>query len=160
MSFGRSVTLAFSLAAIWLVLSGELTPLFLSLAAISILLTVLLCRRMDVIDHEGHPVHLSARAITYFPWLAWEIVKSAIDIARIIIRARIPISPVVITVKATQKTELGRVIYGNSITLTPGTVTLALDDEMLTVHALTAATAEGVQSGEMDRRVTALEGLS
>lgn len=122
------------------------------------LATVLICRRMDLIDHEGHPVHLSLRAIRYFPWIAWEIVKAAIDVAKIIVRFRMPVSPVVVELDATQRSELGRVIYANSITLTPGTVTLALENSTLTVHALTRAAAEALQHGDMDRRVTAFEG--
>jgi multicomponent Na+:H+ antiporter subunit E len=90
----------------------------------------------------------------------WEIVKANIDVARVLIERRMPTDISVINVKATQKSELGRVIYANSITLTPGTVTIALDDDILIVHALTTGAAEGLNTGEMDRRVTAVEGTS
>jgi multicomponent Na+:H+ antiporter subunit E len=115
---------------------------------------------MDVVDHEGHPIHLSWRALLYWPWLLWEIVKANIDVARALIKREMSTDISVFTVKATQKSELGRVIYANSITLTPGTVTIALDDDILTVHALTTGAAEGLITGEMDRRVTAVEGSS
>jgi multicomponent Na+:H+ antiporter subunit E len=68
------------------------------------------------------------------------------------------IAPTVFTVTGSQKSELGLVVYANSITLTPGTVTIDLTDNKLTVHALTKAGLEGVESGEMDRRVAWLEG--
>ncbi|MDP6037346.1 MAG: Na+/H+ antiporter subunit E, partial [Candidatus Latescibacteria bacterium] len=69
----------------------------------------------------------------------------------------LPISPRVVRVVATQKTDLCRVIYANSITLTPGTVSLVLDGEEIVVHALTKEAADDVESGDMDRRVTGLE---
>ena len=56
-----------------------------------------------------------------------------------------------------QETELGQVIYANSITLTPGTVTIAIDKDIMVIHALTVGSATGLQTGEMDRRVTAME---
>ena len=80
-----------------------------------------------------------------------------IDVAKAILSTPMTISPTVFTVTGTQKSELGRVVYANSITLTPGTVTIDLVDDQLTVHALTKAGLEGVESGEMDRRVTRLE---
>ena len=67
------------------------------------------------------------------------------------------VNPSVIEVKATQETELGQVIYANSITLTPGTVTIDIDKDIIIVHALTLKAAEDLESGDMDRRVTALE---
>ncbi len=68
-----------------------------------------------------------------------------------------PISPRMIRVKASQQSELGRVTYANSITLVPGTVTVSVDEDVFTVHALTAETAADLESGELDRRVTAVE---
>jgi multicomponent Na+:H+ antiporter subunit E len=64
---------------------------------------------------------------------------------------------VLIRVTSTQQTGMGRVIYGNSITLTPGTITVDMEGDQVIVHALTQATADGVREGGMDRRVTALE---
>ena len=90
----------------------------------------------------------------------WEIVKANIDVARVLVRRRMPTDISVINVKATQKSDVGQVVYANSITLTPGTVTIALDDNILTIHALTTSAAEGLNTGEMDRRVTAVEGSS
>jgi multicomponent Na+:H+ antiporter subunit E len=157
----HAISLAGVLCVLWLLLSGHFQePLLLGLGVASVAGVVFIARRMDVIDHEGHPVHLSWRALFYWPWLLWEIVKANIDVARVLIDRRMPTDIAVINVKATQKSELGRVIYANSITLTPGTVTIALDDDILTVHALTTDAAEGLNTGEMDRRVTAVEGSS
>lgn len=155
----HAISLCVVLSILWLLLSGHFTdPLLLSLGAVSVVAVVFIAHRMDVIDHEGHPVHLSWRAILYFPWLIKEIVKANFDVAKAILSLPGGIEPKVFSVTASQPSELGRVVYANSITLTPGTVTIALDDNRLTVHALTTGAKEGVESGEMDRRVSALEG--
>ncbi len=70
----------------------------------------------------------------------------------------LPINPCLFRVEATQREELGKVIYANSITLTPGTVTVDIDGDELVVHALSDSTKDDLETGEMDRRVTALEG--
>ena len=155
----RALSLAGVLAVLWLLLSGYYDqPLLLGLGVASVIAVTFIALRMDVADREGFPIHLTWRGLFYWPWLLWEIVKSNFDIALVLIRPRMPIDLSVFNVKASQKTELGRVIFANSITLTPGTVTIALEDDVLTVHALTAGSAEGLNAGEMNRRVTSMEG--
>jgi len=152
------VSLTAVLYGLWLLLSGHFEPLLLGLGAVSVIAVVAIAHRMDVVDHEGHPLHLGWRALAYWPWLGWEIVKSNLAVAKIILTPSLPISPTMIRVDATQKTELGHVIFANSITLTPGTVAVDLDDTSIGVHALTADGAHALAGGEMDRRVTAMEG--
>jgi multicomponent Na+:H+ antiporter subunit E len=153
----RALSLGLTLAILWLLLSGQSQLLFLSLGLLSVVVVVSIARRMDVLDPEGHPVHLARLIFLYWPWLVKEIIKANIDTARLILDPRLPISPTVIAVTATQRSDVGRVTYANSITLTPGTVTLAVEDGAFSVHALTRGMAAGVESGDMDRRVTALE---
>ena len=155
----HALSLGLSLYALWLLLSGHYVPLLLGLGAASVLAVVLIARRMNVIDHESHPIHLSWRSLLYLPWLLWEIAKANIDVALAIIRPAMPIKPALLQLRGSQKSALGQVIYANSITLTPGTVTVELKDGMFSVHALTPGAAEGLESGEMDRRVTAIEGF-
>ncbi|MEE8216319.1 MAG: Na+/H+ antiporter subunit E, partial [Acidiferrobacterales bacterium] len=133
-------------------------PLLIGLGALSVLLVVTIALRMGVVDREGHPIHLSPKALLYWPWLAWEIVKSNVDVARRILSPTLPISPTVIRLKASQKSELGKVIYANSITLTPGTVSIDIDGDKIEVHALTREAAQALRTGDMDRRVTRFEG--
>ena len=142
----------------WLLLSGYFEPFLIAAGAGSALAVVWLAHRMNVIDHEGHPVHLWGRAFTYWPWLAKEIVKSAWDVTRIVLHPRLPISPRLLRVKPTQKTCVGVVTYANSITLTPGTISVDVKQDELLVHALTAEGAAGLEAGDMDRRVTRFEG--
>ena len=92
-----------------------------------------------------------------FPGYSGPLSKSNIDVAKRILNPRLPIAPRIVRVNGTQKTDLCRVIFANSITLTPGTVSLDLDEEDIVVHALTEEAADDVQSGDMDSRVTALE---
>jgi multicomponent Na+:H+ antiporter subunit E len=112
---------------------------------------------MGIIDVEGHPIHLLGGLLLYLPWFAWALIQANIDVARHILSPRLSISPCLIRVKASQKTHLGQVIYANSITLTPGTVAVDVEEGTIEVHALTRSAAEELMTGEMDRRVTHLE---
>ena len=146
------------LSSLWLLLSGLFDNLLiLSLGLASVLFVLYIAHRMDVINHEGHPFHLRWRAVTYWPWLMWEIVKANIDVAKIIISPKMEIQPHLFEVDASLSSELGHVIYANSITLTPGTVTVDLDDGVLRIHALTKDAADGVKSGEMNKKVASVE---
>ena len=148
------------LAAIWLLLSGLFKPLLMVLGTISVLLTVLLSSRMNIVDLEGNPVMALARYLRYWPWLIVEIVKSSLDVARRVLSPTMPVSPKVFEIRSSQQTQVGRVVLANSITLTPGTVTMDVDGDKLTVHALSREAVEYALGGEMDRRVTRAEGLA
>ncbi len=154
----RTLSLFVLLFLTWLLLSGLYTGLLLGLGVLSCLLVVAVCRRMQIVDLEGHPNHLVIGMLRYMPWLLWAIVKANIDVARRIVHPRLPVSPRVIRVAASQKTHLGQVVYANSITLTPGTVAVETGEGTIEVHALTGEAAEEVRSGDMDGRVTDLEG--
>ncbi|MBL8201830.1 MAG: Na+/H+ antiporter subunit E [Chromatiales bacterium] len=156
MFYAASAGLA--LYAFWLLLSGHFEAFLLSAGAASALAVAWLSHRMDLIDREGHPVHLGPRALLYWPWLLAEIVRSAWDVSRIIVHPRLPISPTLVRFRPSQRTDLGRVILANSITLTPGTITIEASAEEFLVHALTEAGADALATGDMDRRVTGFEG--
>ena len=155
----RVASLAVTMCILWLLLSGYFTKtLLLGLGAASVILTLVISVRMGIVDREGHPIHLAVRSLLYWPWLIKEIVLANVDIAKAILGQGDAIRPSVFRIKASQKSDLGKAIYANSITLTPGTVTIALDDDGMTIHALTASSAEGLATGDMDRKVTELEG--
>lgn len=156
----HALSLGMFLYVLWLLLSGHFEPLLLGLGALSCLIVVIIALRMDVIDHESHPIHLTARLPLYWVWLLWEIVKANITVAKLVWHPALPICPTVVRVRASQQTELGQVIYANSITLTPGTVSLNLEDHHIDVHAITTGLAADLQAGDMDRRVTQIEGGS
>jgi multicomponent Na+:H+ antiporter subunit E len=152
-----TLALAGSLFAFWLLLSGIYTP-FLLLSGLGASLAVaLLASRMEILDREGHPIHLALAALTYWPWLAKEIAKSGWQVTRIILDPRLPVSPTLVRFRPSQKTSVALATHANSITLTPGTITVdARADEFL-VHALTREGAAGVVDSEMDRRVRRLD---
>lgn len=139
-------------------MSGIFEPLILILGVFSCALVVAIAVRMDVIDHEAVPVHLTFKVLMYWPWLLWEIIKANIDVTKRVLGFA-DISPTMVRIKATQKTDLGIVIFANSITLTPGTISIDVDEEgYILVHALSRDGTEGLEGGDMDRRVTELEG--
>lgn len=148
------------LAVVWLLWSFHFTPLLLTFGGLSILLVLWIVARMRVVDREANLVDLhNIRILLYLPWILWEVVKSNLDVARVILDPKLPIEPRMMRIRASQQSPLGKVIYANSITLTPGTVTVDVDeaDSTMLVHALTTAAHQGLLTGEMDRRVRALE---
>jgi multicomponent Na+:H+ antiporter subunit E len=153
----RALSLAGLLAVVWLLLSGHYTPLILAFGVGSVAAVVAVALRMDVVDHESLPIHLTRHFPWYWVWLGVEIVKANIDVARRIWSPSLPISPTLILVKASQPGELGQVIYANSITLTPGTVSVSLEDGKILVHAIARSVGDDLAAGEMDRRVAQLE---
>ena len=98
--------------------------------------------------------------IFYYPWLIREIAKSAWAVTKIIINPKLPISPTMTVVRASQRTAAGVATYANSITLTPGTITVGVNGNDLTVHALVREGAIDLEGGEMDRRVSRFEGAT
>jgi len=156
----RTASFALALFVFWLLLSGHFTVwLVVSGLVISILLA-LLGRQLGLADEEGHPIERLPAGLRYWPWLVWEIAKSSISVTRIILDPKLPISPQLFHTKVSARTPVGVATYANSITLTPGTITVGVDREnnSLLVHALTKAGADDVEAGDMDRRVRQFEG--
>ena len=152
-----AIGLGTSLLVFWLLMSGIYKPLIIGLGVVSTLFVVWLARRMDVVDHESFPIQLRFRFLDYWGWLAREIFKANVAVVKIILSPTMRISPTMLRSKTTQETNVGLVTYANSITLTPGTVTIELEDGEVLVHALTEKFADDVLSGAMDKRVTDLE---
>jgi multicomponent Na+:H+ antiporter subunit E len=152
------LSLALILTLFWLINSGHYTPLLLSFGALSVAGVILITRRMEHVDGKFVPsIVLSFRLPIYLFWLLIEIIKSNIDVVIRVWKGTKSITPTVFKVVASQKTDVYRVLYANSITMTPGTITLDVKGDLLEIHALTIEGAEGIQSGEMDRRVSQLE---
>jgi len=145
------------LFALWLLLSGHYEPLFVAFGVGTCTVAVLMAKRMGTLDAESAPFHLAGRAAAYLPWLTWEVLRSNILVARTILSRRMPIDPAIVHFRSSQKTDLGRFVYANSITLTPGTVTTGVVGDDLEVHALSQAHVDGSEENDMNRRVSALE---
>ncbi|MGD8630908.1 MAG: Na+/H+ antiporter subunit E [Gammaproteobacteria bacterium] len=153
----HALSLFVSLMLFWMLISGDFGLLNLALGFASALLVVAIAHRMDVVDQASQPYQLSVRLPVYLAWLARKVIKSNLDVTRAIWTPGKSISPALVRLRISQQTALGKVIYANSITLTPGTVTLAIEDGEILVHALTQADAAALETGEMDRKVRELE---
>jgi multicomponent Na+:H+ antiporter subunit E len=154
----RVVALITALFLFWLLLSGIYTP-FLVLSGLGCSIVVAaFAWRMGAVDPEGHPVDLTLGAIAYWPWLIKEIAVCGWQVTRIIVHPRLPISPTLTRFSPSQTSTVGLVTHANSITLTPGTITVEAERESFVVHSLTRAGAEGLAGSEMDRRVSRMEG--
>jgi multicomponent Na+:H+ antiporter subunit E len=154
----QALPLAGTLFAFWLLLSGMYTPFLLGAGAAAALAVAALARRMEVLDREGHPIHMSLAIVTYWPWLLKEIFKAGWQVSRIILDPRLPVSPTLVRFRPSQRTSVGLATHANSITLTPGTLTVEAGQDEFLVHALTREGAAAVVGSEMDRRVRRLEG--
>lgn len=150
------ISLILTLAALWLAVSGVYKPLLFGLGAGSIALVVWLSLRMDVVGVEHNPGLYFPKLFVYWAWLVGQIISANIHVAKRVLSPA-KIRPHVIEVPTPQHTEVSRVTYANSCTLTPGTVTLDVTPERMLVHALDDASAEGLISGEMANKVLWLE---
>lgn len=154
----RAAVLAVLLFLAWVLLSGHFEPFLIVAGAASATAVAALSWRMGVVDREGLALELLRRAPRYHAWLVWQIVRSNIDVIRRVLDPRLPITPCVVALEASAGDDLGVVVYSNSITLTPGTVTMEVEKNRLRVHALSAEGAADLKAGEMDRRVCGLTG--
>ena len=110
-----------------------------------------------MVDRAGFAILLSYRFVVYLAWLVGEVFRANVRVARIILSPSLPISPIVVPFQAHQKTDLCKVIYANSITLTPGTITTGVEGDMLRIHALTWKDIDGREEDKMDHMICCLE---
>jgi multicomponent Na+:H+ antiporter subunit E len=143
--------LVLALGALWFALSGETSPLFVFLAIVSVLLALWISARLRIIGRDASPWHRAHRFLIYFAWLAVEIVKSNIAVIARVLGPRSAINPDVIRVRTSVKSDLGRALFANSITLTPGTVTLDTDGDIFVVHTLVRQPSQSDSFRLMDR---------
>ena len=154
----RMVLLGVLLAAAWLLWSGFFKPLLLVLGAFSCFLVLLVAHRMGLFDSDVFALRFTSRLFRFWGWLGREILRSSLEVTRAVLSPKLPISPTVAEFDSRCKHPVDRAILGNSITLTPGTLTLSIDDQHFTVHALSEQGARDILGGEMDRRVSELRG--
>jgi multicomponent Na+:H+ antiporter subunit E len=156
MSFLLTALIMFSF---WILLSGHFDPLLLSLGIISSLLVAYWSHDLFLNDKEiGPGIGRMLRFVRYFPWLMWQITLANIHLIYLTLHPKMPIEPKIIRFTTPLRTGLGIVTLANSITLTPGTVTIEGSQEEFVVHAITKTAAESLLSGEMQARVKEVEG--
>lgn len=154
----RALTLLVSLFVVWLLLSGIFTPFLIAAGFGCSLAVVLMARRMNSLAEDTRPIVLRWFNFScYHPWLIKEILFSAWDVTKRILDPRLPITPTLVEFTPAQTTDIGLVIHANSITLTPGTITVEAEHGRLLVHALTREAAASLAGSAMDRRCAAME---
>ena len=152
----KSLILFLILLSLWLLMSGHYSILIITLGIISCAFCVYVAKRGNLIDDEGLPIFFIPRLSNYLIWLFKEILKSNLNTAKVIINGKV--EPETFTVKVSQVTDVAKVTYANSITLTPGTVTTKMQKDVFEVHALNSDFGNDVRTNEMDKKVTWLEG--
>ncbi|PAJ73043.1 hypothetical protein CJF42_17925 [Pseudoalteromonas sp. NBT06-2] len=152
-----TLSLFLLLIIFWTVNSGHYTHSILILGLLSIVLVLLICQRMKLVDQESLPLHLLIRISAFYCWLTKEIILGGIYVLKRILQGDTSIDPKIINIPLDFKDDICKVIFANSITLTPGTITLKLDNESIQVHALTTELADALINGEMARRIKMLE---
>ena len=156
---GRLVILVVALAALWLLLSGYFDKaLLLSFGAGSVLFAAWLAHRAGVVDNDSVPTGLFPGVILYWLWLTFEIGKANIIVIREALAVEPKLSPKLFRVPCPPKSSVAKATFANSITLTPGTVSVDLNEEGILVHALTEELADEEGIRVMGERVAKIEG--
>ncbi len=142
----RTIALSVVLFMFWIVLvqSFKANDLIIGLfcaVGVAIISQLLLSDQMESLDIGADQVF---RLAAYLPYLLFQIIKANIDVAEIVLDPRLPISPVIVKFKFALKEDLPQVILANSITLTPGTLTVDVQDDTFFIHCLAEHHAESI----------------
>jgi multicomponent Na+:H+ antiporter subunit E len=155
----RAFFTALTLFVLWLLMSGIYKPLIVWLGVASALIAMFVVRRMDVAADTGRlEIKLKPFAtIRYLSWLMVEIVKSNWAVSKIILSPNMTLNRHHFYVPCTQKTDLGQATFANSITLTPGTITVDVEDGSFLVHTVSYSDDSLSALADMDARVSKIE---
>jgi multicomponent Na+:H+ antiporter subunit E len=139
----------------WLLWSGMYKPLLLSLGALSVAITMILAYRMRFFKVRVYALRFSLGIMQYWGWLFVEVIKSSLVVAGEVLKPTISVKPKLVRIPRASRSDFQTMMLGNSITLTPGTITLDVDDDVILVHALTKDGADDLLAGTMAKRVDA-----
>jgi multicomponent Na+:H+ antiporter subunit E len=147
----------------WLLLSGLYDLMHISFGVFSVILVMFmnypLRRRLFAMEEERSATLSFSRLQRlsfYIPWLLWQIIVSSIQVAYVVLHPRCPIDPALLRFKTKLKNVSSKVILGNSITLTPGTITLEIEEDQFLVHALMDISSTGIIDGSLPGQVAKL----
>ncbi|MGE4631502.1 MAG: Na+/H+ antiporter subunit E [Planctomycetota bacterium] len=153
----RSILLFLTLLGFWLLLSGQFdSPFLITSGVLASVLTVFICRRLDLIGSQYQPFESLLGFLLYLPWLLVQIVKASLDVTWKCWSPRPAIAPRLVEVPSQLEHPLAKTLLANSITLTPGTVTIDVRENTLLVHALSERAQRGVLEGKMEQRIARL----
>ncbi len=153
----RTLLAALILFVLWLLLSGHYNPLLLTFGAVSCMFVAWIAYKMGLLSSNSSTLKFNLKLPLFIPWFFIEIIKSNLDVCRRILSPKLPIDPIFVTVNASQLDDLGKAVFANCITLTPGTYSVDTNSDSIEVHALTKELAEYLQKGELSKRIAKLE---
>ena len=158
---GYRITIFVLLLVTWVAFSGKLDAFHLGLGALSSLIVTWLSQDLLFEDRKkdlGQRLSEAARFISYVLWLLWQIVLANVHVFKLAMTdaGQKEMSPRVVKFKTKLKTDFAKFVYANSITLTPGTITIQINGSEYLVHAISEAVEKDLKSGEMERRVAAV----
>ena len=156
--FKHSALWVVFLSIFWLLLSGYFTPLMLCFGAISIAIVVYLLNRMNLVDGEYPSIDQVINVVRYVPWLFGQILSSSLRVTKLIWGDPSKVSPALKKISVKNVAVTSRAYYANSITLTPGTLSVDLVDDEITVHALQASSIDELERGAMEQKITGIWG--
>ncbi len=148
----QRVLVFLALFAFWLILSGHYDPFHIGAGVVCAGLVTLLSSDLFTFGTGARSSFRIGRFALYVPWLLWEILQASLYVTWLVVRPS-GIRSRVIRFRTHLRNELAKVVLGNSITLTPGTVTVDIEGDLFTVHALSDTAAESLLDGDMERRV-------
>ena len=149
----------FLLLFFWSIIDGKITVESILLGSSASILIIYLNKDILFTSSDGGPVTLRFlwHFTTLIAILIVEIVKSNINVAKIVLNPKMPIEPSFVRVPVRFKKDFNKVLYGNVVTLTPGTLTVDIVDDEYIIHALTKEAAEGLLGSELENHVLRLE---
>jgi len=147
-----AIILALVMGATWLVLSGYFTPMLLTLGAISIAIVLWMSVRMKILDRETAPYLSLIPTLSYFCWLFAEIVKANVQVVKAVLSSELEVSPTMTKIPYANDVDIAQTMFANSITLTPGTVSVNMDEDHILVHALLSDMSKPEDFVDMGKR--------
>ena len=149
------------LTAFWLIMSGHYDLMHISFGIFSVILVLLINhsirRHIYTLGEHSDALKLSLVRLTYYiPWLLWQIVVASLQVAYVVLHPKCPVDPALLRFKTRLGNSSSKVILGNSITLTPGTITLDIQRDEFLVHSLMDISSTGIIDGTMPGEVAKL----
>lgn len=138
----------------WVLLSGKFDLFHLALGVLSSALVSFLSTDLFMYEHGHKRLSRGLRFLLYLPWLLYQIMLSTIHVTFLALHPKMKdqIDPTIVTFKTRLKTNIAKVALANSITLTPGTITVRIEGQVFYVHAISRKAAAGLP-GEMEDRL-------
>ncbi|WP_341760106.1 Na+/H+ antiporter subunit E [Candidatus Endowatersipora endosymbiont of Watersipora subatra] len=151
----RCIVLFTTLFILWLLMSGIYNPLTIFMGFISCGLVVWIVRSLGLLDQHQPPIMMKG-ILSYVVWLIIEIAKANLIMTKVILSDQLPDNQRLIRVSSTQKSDLGKVLFANSITMTPGTITVETEPSFFFVHVITDDAIDQNTLIAMNNRVSQL----